>query len=105
MYSVLAAPSATTALGATLSPSKSSAAFRVWAPNASAVVILLQPDSFTPQTSFSLQPDTANQPTGRRISPAFPRDTYISSRFKTKVGMRSIRVACRSCAPILVAAR
>jgi 1,4-alpha-glucan branching enzyme len=60
MYTILAAPSATTALGATLLANKTSAGFRVWAPNASAVLILIQPDSSTSQTSFSLQPDTAN---------------------------------------------
>lgn len=60
MYALLSAPSATTPLGATLFANKTSASFRVWAPNASAVLVLLQPDSSSPQASFALQPDAAN---------------------------------------------
>jgi 1,4-alpha-glucan branching enzyme len=60
MYTILAAPSATTALGATLLANKTSAGFRVWAPNASAVLLLIQAGSSSPQASFALQPDAAN---------------------------------------------
>jgi 1,4-alpha-glucan branching enzyme len=60
MYVAGASPSATTALGATLSEDKSVCTFRVWAPNASSVQILLQPDSATPIVSFPLAADVAN---------------------------------------------
>ena len=60
MYALLSAPSATTPLGATLFANKTSASFRVWAPNASAVLVLVQPNSASPQSSFALKPDAAN---------------------------------------------
>ncbi len=60
MYTLKSSPSATTALGATLSADKASTAFRVWAPYASSVTLMLQPDSSTAQTTFALQPDQAN---------------------------------------------
>ncbi len=63
MYTILSAPGTrTTALGATLLANKTSASFRVWAPHASGVTVLLQPASSTPQSSFTLQPDVANSP-------------------------------------------
>jgi 1,4-alpha-glucan branching enzyme len=60
MYTLSSAPSATSALGANLSADQTSASFRVWAPYASAVTVLLQPSSSSPQSSFGLQPDAAN---------------------------------------------
>lgn len=60
MYSMLSAPSSTSKLGATLAADKLSASFRVWAPYASAVNVLLQPDSSSPQVSFALDPDSSN---------------------------------------------
>ena len=60
MYALLAAPSATTPLGATLFANKRSASFRVWAPNASAVQVLVQPNSASAQSSFALKTDTGN---------------------------------------------
>ncbi|MGA2135817.1 MAG: alpha-amylase family glycosyl hydrolase [Bryobacteraceae bacterium] len=60
MYNLVAAPSSTTSLGANLSADLASVSFRVWAPNASAVTVLLQPDGSSPQSSFALQPDAAN---------------------------------------------
>ena len=61
MYSVLSAPSATSDLGAKLSADHSFISFRVWAPNASAVLVLLQPDSLSAQTALALKPDAANR--------------------------------------------
>ena len=60
MYTLIAAPSNSTALGADLLADKSSSSFRVWAPNASAVTVMLQPDSATAPTAVSLQPDTSS---------------------------------------------
>jgi 1,4-alpha-glucan branching enzyme len=60
MYSVAAAPSKTKTLGAALFPDKSGTSFRVWAPNASSVNVLLQPDSATPAASFALAKDVGN---------------------------------------------
>lgn len=60
MYKVAAAPSATRTLGPALFADKSGASFRVWAPFASAVEVLLQPDEATPQTALPLSPDGAN---------------------------------------------
>src|ERR1700687_2561763 len=60
MYAVLSPPSKTKALGAALFPDKSGSSFRVWAPNASSVKVLLQPDSPTPAVSFVLAKDAGN---------------------------------------------
>jgi 1,4-alpha-glucan branching enzyme len=60
MYSVAAAPSKTKTLGAALFPDKSGSSFRVWAPNASSVKVLLQADSSTPAASFALAKDAGN---------------------------------------------
>ena len=57
MYRLIAAPSATTALGATLLGDGAGCAFHVWAPHASEVRVLLQPDPATAQASVSLEPD------------------------------------------------
>ncbi len=59
MYSRIASPSSSTTLGPKLLPG-GGASFRVWAPNASAVSVLLQPDASSPQTPAALQPDQAN---------------------------------------------
>jgi 1,4-alpha-glucan branching enzyme len=60
MYALVSAPSNSTALGANLPDDKASASFRVWAPYASGVTVMLQPDTATAQVSFPLQPDAAN---------------------------------------------
>jgi 1,4-alpha-glucan branching enzyme len=60
MYAVVSSPSKTKTLGATLFPDKSGSSFRVWAPNASSVKVLLQPDSATPAASFALAKDAGN---------------------------------------------
>ena len=60
MYALLFAPSTTSALGANLLANQTSASFRVWAPHASAVSVLLQPDGASPQATFMLRPDIAN---------------------------------------------
>ena len=57
MYTIAAAPSATRTLGPALFTDKSGTSFRVWAPFASAVEVLLQPDSATPATVLSLSQD------------------------------------------------
>jgi len=60
MYTLVAAPSsATAALGPTLLPGKTSMSFRVWAPNASAVQVVLGPAGAAPTTAFSLALDPA----------------------------------------------
>jgi 1,4-alpha-glucan branching enzyme len=60
MYSIAAVPSKTKTLGATLLPDKSGSSFRVWAPNASAVQVMLQPNSPTPAVSLALAQDAGN---------------------------------------------
>jgi 1,4-alpha-glucan branching enzyme len=60
MYAVVSSPSQTKTLGATLFPDKSGSSFRVWAPNASSVKVLLQPDSATPAASLALAKDAGN---------------------------------------------
>ena len=60
MYVLSSSPSITASLGATLFPDKSGSSFRVWAPFASTVNVLLQPDSGTPAVSFALAKDAAN---------------------------------------------
>jgi len=60
MYALKSAPSSIAALGPILAPDKASTSFRVWAPYAAGVALLIQPDSNTPQESFALQPDAAN---------------------------------------------
>ena len=60
MYALQAAPSLTVTLGAVLAADKLSTAFRVWAPYASGVTLMIQPDAATAQTSFALAPDAAN---------------------------------------------
>jgi 1,4-alpha-glucan branching enzyme len=60
MYAVVSSPSKTKALGAALFPDKSGTSFRVWAPNASSVKVLLQPDSATPAAPLALAQDAGN---------------------------------------------
>jgi 1,4-alpha-glucan branching enzyme len=57
-YTVLRAPSGpTSGMGANLLPQGAGASFRLWAPNASAVDLLLQPNASTPAVSVPLQMD------------------------------------------------
>jgi 1,4-alpha-glucan branching enzyme len=60
MYAVVSSPSKTKTLGAVLFPDKSGSSFRVWAPHASSVKVMVQPDSATPVTSLALAPDGDN---------------------------------------------
>src|SRR5574337_775670 len=60
MFRLLNAPSSAMALGPKLFPDKSGSSFRIWAPFASAVNLLIQPDSRTAQTSFALAEDIGN---------------------------------------------
>jgi 1,4-alpha-glucan branching enzyme len=60
MYALVSAPSTASGIGARLPAGRSSACFRVWAPNASAVSVYLQPDPSQPQSVFGLQPDAGN---------------------------------------------
>lgn len=60
MYVVVSSPSKTKALGAVLFPDKSGSSFRVWAPYASAVKVMLQPNSATPAVSLALAQDAGN---------------------------------------------
>jgi 1,4-alpha-glucan branching enzyme len=60
MYALAQSPStATAALGPFLLPDKSSISFRVWAPNASSVLIFVGPPGATPPNSFALASDPA----------------------------------------------
>jgi 1,4-alpha-glucan branching enzyme len=61
IYAVTAAPSGTTELGVHLLPGGAGASFRVWAPNASAVNVLLRPLNANPIQRFPLSRDAANQ--------------------------------------------
>src|SRR5258708_15316770 len=56
MYSIQSPASTTAALGVNLLPDNSGAAFRVWAPNASAVNVLLAPADGQPMEAFSAHP-------------------------------------------------
>jgi 1,4-alpha-glucan branching enzyme len=60
MYSIQSALSTTIALGANLLPDKSGAGFRVWAPNASSVNVLLAPADGQPFQAFPLTRDVTN---------------------------------------------
>jgi len=60
MYTLVASPSATRTPGPTLFPDQSGCSFRVWAPNASAVSVYLQPDDATAGVSFALAQDAGN---------------------------------------------
>src|SRR5438477_12242527 len=57
-YAIAQAPSApNTGMGANVSPGGGAASFRVWAPNASRVDLLVRPDAVTPFASLPLEPD------------------------------------------------
>jgi 1,4-alpha-glucan branching enzyme len=60
MYTITSSPSCTTALGANLSADKTFTSFRVWAPFASAVSVLLQPDAASPQSTLGLSQDAGD---------------------------------------------
>jgi 1,4-alpha-glucan branching enzyme len=60
MYSVTTAVPALPALGATLFADQSGASFRVWAPNASAVNVLLSPNAAQALQPFPLSADPTN---------------------------------------------
>lgn len=60
MYDTTPIPNGITALGATLFPDKSGAAFRVWAPNASAVNVRLATTQAGPFTVLPLSRDAVN---------------------------------------------
>jgi 1,4-alpha-glucan branching enzyme len=57
MYVITAAPSNFPGMGAVLQQDKASTLFRVWAPNASAVSVALQPNAASPPVSLSLIQD------------------------------------------------
>jgi 1,4-alpha-glucan branching enzyme len=59
MYAVLSPVASSPHLGANLLPGGAGAAFRVWAPNASAVNVRLSPDAATPPTVLPLGADPA----------------------------------------------
>ena len=105
MYALLSTPSATTPLGATLFANKTSASFRVWAPNASAYW-----SCFSPTLRRHSLPSRSSQTprirlTGRPMSQESPQDTCISSLFKIKEAIHSIRAGSHCYALIPVPAR
>jgi 1,4-alpha-glucan branching enzyme len=59
MYRLVNSPSNAAALGTKLFPDKTGSSFRVWAPFASAVTLLIQPDSVTAQVELALARDAA----------------------------------------------
>src|SRR5579864_4818003 len=59
MYRLVNSPSKAAALGTKLFPDKSGSSFRVWAPFASTVTLLIQPDPATAQVELALARDLA----------------------------------------------
>jgi 1,4-alpha-glucan branching enzyme len=57
MYRLMSSPSTTTGIGAHLFRDRSGSSFRLWAPFASSVNLLLQPNTATAQVSFALSRD------------------------------------------------